>query len=127
MSSDRIWLFSEDVNVLCSECGKETTLNPDFDEVAGDLRLNFVKVRSTIPDSGTCPQCGNDMEVDVTYWRREFYCRIRTARKSAGISIFGSRTIRPGVPPRDWNRCTKPLPWTIPTTSSLILPAPRNL
>ena len=60
MSSDRIWFFSEDVNVSCCECGKETTLNPDFDEVAGDLRLNFVKVRSTIPDSGTCPQCGNE-------------------------------------------------------------------
>ena len=75
MSNDRIWFFSEDVNVSCCECGKETTLNPDFDEVAGDLRLNFVKVRSTIPDSGTCPQCGNEMEVVVTYWRREFYCK----------------------------------------------------
>lgn len=75
MASDRIWFFSEDVNVSCSECGKEATLSPDFDEVAGDLRLNFVKVRSTIPSSGTCEECGNEMEVDVTYWRREFYCK----------------------------------------------------
>lgn len=105
MSSDRIWFFSEDVNVSCCECGKETTLNPDFDEVAGDLRLNFVKVRSTIPDSGTCPQCGNDMEVDVTYWRREFYCKNKDGKEvcryfnlwlkddSSGCSVEGLESL----------------------------------
>ena len=81
MSSDKIWFFSEDVNVSCCECGAETTLSPDFDEVAGDLRLNFVKVRSTIPSSGTCPQCGNEMEVGVTYWRREFYCKDKDGKE----------------------------------------------
>lgn len=81
MSNDKIFVFSEEVGVSCSECGKESTMSPNFAEVAGDLRLNFVKVRSTIPDSGTCPQCGNDMEVDVTYWRREFYCKNKDGKE----------------------------------------------
>ena len=81
MYSDGIFFWSEDVQATCSECGAETTLSPDFDEVAGDLRLNFVKVRSTIPSSGTCPQCGNEMEVSVTYWRREFYCKDKDGKE----------------------------------------------
>ena len=92
MSSDRIWFFSEDVNVSCCECGKETTLNPDFDEVAGDLRLN-------------CPQCGNEMEVVVTYWRREFYCKNKDGKEvcryfnlwlkddSSGCSVEGLESL----------------------------------
>ena len=96
MSSDRIWFFSEDVNVSCCECGKETTLNPDFDEVAGDLRLNFVKVRSTIPDSGTCPQCGNEMELDVTYWKREFMGVRPDGREVCRVFTMWERDESPG-------------------------------
>lgn len=105
MPHERIWFFSEDVEVSCSECGKETTMCPDFDEVAGDLRLNFVKVRSTIPSSDTCLHCGNEMEVDVTYWRREFYCKNKDGEEvcryfilwlddnSAGCSVEGLESV----------------------------------
>lgn len=101
MSDDRIFVFSEEVGVSCSECGKETTMSPNFAEVAGDLRLNFVKVSSTIPSDDTCPHCGNEMEVDVTYWRREFYCKNKKGKEicryfflwpsdnSAGCSVDG--------------------------------------
>ena len=105
MPHERIWFFSEDVEVSCSECGKETTMSPDFDEVAGNLRLNFVKVRSTIPSSDICPHCGNEMEVDVTYWRREFYCKNKDGEEvcryfilwlsddSAGCSVEGLESV----------------------------------
>ena len=101
MSNDKIFVFSEEVGVSCSECGKESTMSPNFAEVAGDLRLNFVKVCSTIPSDDTCPHCGNEMEVDVTYWRREFYCKNKNGKEicryfflwpsdnSAGCSVDG--------------------------------------
>jgi endogenous inhibitor of DNA gyrase (YacG/DUF329 family) len=101
MSSERVYFFSEDVNVSCSECGKQATFSVDFDEVAGDLRLNFVKVRTSIPPSETCPHCGNEVEVDVSYWRREFYCKNKDGKEvcryfflwpsdnSAGCSVDG--------------------------------------
>ena len=101
MSSERVYFFSEDVNVSCSECGKQATFSVDFDEVAGDLSLNFVKVCSTIPSDDTCPHCGNEVKVDVSYWRREFYCKNKDGKEvcryfflwpsdnSAGCSVDG--------------------------------------
>lgn len=105
MSNDEIFVFSEEVSVSCSECGKESTMSPNFAEVAGDLRLNFVKVCSTIPSDDTCPHCGNEMEVDVTYWRREFYCKNKDGKEvcryfilwlddnSAGCSVEGLESV----------------------------------
>ena len=127
MSSDRIWFFSEDVNVSCCECGAETTLSPDFDEVAGDLRLNFVKVRSTIPSSGTCPQCGNEMEVSVTYWRREFYCKDKDGKEVCRYFNLWLNDNSSGCSVEGLARCSKPTPWIIPTISNSTCPAPRSL
>lgn len=105
MSNDKIFVFSEEVGVSCSECGKESTMSPNFAEVAGDLRLNFVKVRSTIPSDDTCPHCGSEMEVDVTYWRREFYCKNKDGKEvcryfnlwlkddSSGCSVEGLESL----------------------------------
>ena len=74
MGMDKNWPVSwmEDVEVTCSECGTSSNVDGRFTEVAGDERLNFYKVRSDTTCKGVCPHCGNEMELDITYWKREF-------------------------------------------------------
>lgn len=94
----------EDVSVTCSECGESCEISGRFSEVAGDERLNFYKVRSSFACDGTCPHCGNEMELDIKYWKREFMgvrpdgrevCRIITMWESdespgcSADSLFG--------------------------------------
>lgn len=96
--------WMQDVGVTCSECGEACVVDGRFSEIAGDERLNFYKVRSGFACGETCPHCGNEMELDVTYWKREFMgmrpdgrevCRIFTmweCNESPGCSadsLFG--------------------------------------
>ena len=74
MEIDKNWPVSwmEDVGVTCTECGESCDMDGHFTEVAGDERLNFYKVRSTTLRGKECPHCGNEMELDVRFWKREF-------------------------------------------------------
>ena len=62
---------SQDVNLICSKCGKKSVVNADIYEVVGDDRLNFYKM--SCQESEICPHCGNEMGLNIRYWQREFY------------------------------------------------------
>jgi len=63
--------WTQDQEIKCANCGKTTKFKSvNFAEVCGDVRLNFVKIASC--DSETCPHCGSEMEIDVSWWQREF-------------------------------------------------------
>lgn len=63
--------WTQDQEIKCTNCGKTTKFKSvNFAEVCGDVRLNFVKIASS--DSETCPHCGGEMEVDVSWWQRVF-------------------------------------------------------
>lgn len=68
-----IMRWMQDTPVTCSECGAAGEVDSRFNEWAGDERLNFYKVYGH--GQGTCGHCGNEMELDVRYWRREFYIK----------------------------------------------------
>ena len=63
--------WTQDQEIKCANCGKTTKFKSvNFAEVCGDVRLNFVKIASC--DSYTCPHCGGEMEIDVSWWQRVF-------------------------------------------------------
>ena len=63
--------WTQDQEIKCSKCGKTTKFKSvSFTDVCGDVRLNFVKIASS--DCETCPHCGNEMDVDVSWWQRVF-------------------------------------------------------
>jgi len=63
--------WTQDQEIECTKCGKTTKFSSvSFTDGYGDVRLNFVKINCC--DSYTCPHCGNEMEVDVAWWQREF-------------------------------------------------------
>ena len=63
--------WTQDQEIKCANCGKTTKFKSvNFAEVCGDVRLNFVKIASC--DSETCPHCGSEMEMDVSWWQRVF-------------------------------------------------------
>lgn len=86
----------QDVDVTCSECGEACVVDGRFSEVAGDERLNFYKVRSGFACEGTCPHCGNEMELDVTYWKREFMGVRPDGRVVCRVFIMWERDESPG-------------------------------
>ena len=96
--------WTQDQEIECTKCGKTTKFSSvSFTDGYGDVRLNFVKINCC--DSYTCPHCGNEMEVDVTYWRREFYCKNKDGKEvcryfilwlddnSAGCSVEGLESV----------------------------------
>ncbi|WP_290740119.1 hypothetical protein [Fibrobacter sp. UBA3718] len=64
--------WSQNVDIECSKCSKTISVNEDFYEIAGDLRLNFVKIGVLCPSENACPHCGNRMILDSTFWQREY-------------------------------------------------------
>ncbi len=88
------WL--QDVGVTCSECGESCEIDGSFTEIAGDEQLNFYKVRSGVARSGVCPHCGNEMELDVTYWKREFMGVRPDGREVCRIVTMWERDESPG-------------------------------
>ena len=89
MSSDGIFFWAEDVQATCSECGKESTFNVDFEDASGDERLNFFKIRTSIAAEETCPHCGNIIQFDIRYWQREFYGKKPDGRQFCrGITLW---------------------------------------
>lgn len=63
--------WTQNQAVKCSKCGKTTDFpSVSFTDGYGDMRLNFVKINCC--DSYTCPHCGSEMEIDVSWWQREF-------------------------------------------------------
>ena len=98
MQIDKKWPVSwmEDVGVTCSECGNPCEIDGRFTEVAGDERLNFYKVKSSFACEGTCPHCENEMELDVTYWKREFMGVRPDGREVCRIVTMWERDESPG-------------------------------
>ena len=101
MQIDKKWPVSwmEDVGVTCSECGNPCEIDGRFTEVAGDERLNFYKVISGGACEGTCPHCGNEMELDVTYWKREFMGVRPDGREVCRVFTMWERDECPGCSP----------------------------
>jgi len=101
MKIDKNWPLSwmEDVSVTCSECGESGVVDGSFTEVAGDERLNFYKVRSGVARSGVCSHCGNEMELDVTYWRREFMGVRPDGREVCRVFTLWEQDACPGCSP----------------------------
>ena len=63
--------WTQNQAIKCTKCGKATEFSSvSFTDGYGDMRLNFVKINCC--DTYTCPHCGNEMEVDVSWWQREF-------------------------------------------------------
>ncbi|MBR2307413.1 MAG: hypothetical protein IKA48_09495 [Fibrobacter sp.] len=86
----------QDVDVTCSECGEACVVDGRFSEVAGDERLNFYKVKSSFACEGTCPHCGNEMELDVAYWKREFMGVRPDGREVCRVFTMWERDESPG-------------------------------
>ena len=64
-------MSTQNQEIKCTECRTTTEFSAvSFDELCGDERLNFVKINATATE--TCPHCGCEMEMDVTWWQRIF-------------------------------------------------------